>query len=76
LKINGKVRQSSSTSKLIFPVDTVIAYISQFMTLERGDVIYTGTPEGVSSVDHGDTLEAVLQHADEHVLASLSVSVQ
>ena len=76
LKINGKVRQSSSTSKLIFPVDTVIAYISQFMTLERGDVIYTGTPEGVSRVDHGDTLEAVLQHADGHVLTSLSVSVQ
>jgi len=76
LKINGKVRQSSSTSKLIFPVDTIIAYISQFMTLERGDVIYTGTPEGVSRVDHGDTLEAVLQHADGHVLTSLSVSVQ
>jgi 2-keto-4-pentenoate hydratase/2-oxohepta-3-ene-1,7-dioic acid hydratase in catechol pathway len=46
------------------------------MTLERGDVIYTGTPEGVSRVDHGDTLEAVLQHADGHVLVLLSVSVQ
>ncbi len=76
LKINGTVRQSSSTSKLIFPVDTIIAYISQFMTLERGDIIYTGTPEGVSRVDHGDTLEAILQHADGHVLTSLSVSVQ
>jgi 2-keto-4-pentenoate hydratase/2-oxohepta-3-ene-1,7-dioic acid hydratase in catechol pathway len=76
LKINGKVKQSSSTSKLIFPVDTIIAYISQFMTLERGDVIYTGTPEGVSRVDHGDTLEAVLQDGDGYVLASLSVSIQ
>jgi 5-carboxymethyl-2-hydroxymuconate isomerase len=76
LKINGKVRQSSGTSKLLFPVDTIIAYISQFITLERGDVIYTGTPEGVSRVDHGDTLEAILQHADGHVLASLSVSVR
>ena len=75
LKINGKVKQSSSTSKLIFPVDTIIAYISQFMTLERGDVIYTGTPEGVSRVNHGDSLEAILQHADGHVLTSLSVSI-
>jgi 2-keto-4-pentenoate hydratase/2-oxohepta-3-ene-1,7-dioic acid hydratase in catechol pathway len=76
LKINGTVRQSSSTSKLIFSVATVIAYISQFMTLERGDVIYTGTPEGVSRVDHGDTLEAFLQDADGHILTSLSLSVQ
>ena len=76
LKINGKVRQFSSTRKLIFPVDTIITYISQFMALERGDVIYTGTPEGVSRVDHGDILEAVLHHADGHVLASLLVSVQ
>jgi acylpyruvate hydrolase len=76
LKINGKMRQSSSTSKMIFAVDTIIAYISQFMTFERGDVIYTGTPEGVSRIDHGDELEAILQHADGHVLASLSMSVQ
>jgi 2-keto-4-pentenoate hydratase/2-oxohepta-3-ene-1,7-dioic acid hydratase in catechol pathway len=76
LKINGKIRQSSNTSKLIFPVETIISYISQFMTFERGDIIYTGTPEGVSRIDHGDKLEAVLQHSDGHVLTSLSVSVQ
>ncbi len=76
LKINGKIRQSSSTGKLVFPVDTIISYISQFMTFERGDIIFTGTPEGVSRIDHGDKLEAVLQHADGHVLTSLSVSVQ
>ena len=76
LKINGNVRQASNTSKLIFPVDTIIAYISQFMTFERGDIIYTGTPEGVSRVDHGDRLEAVLQHGDGHVLVSLLMNVQ
>lgn len=76
LKINGKIRQSSNTSKLIFSVETIISYISQFMTFERGDIIYTGTPEGVSRIDHGDKLEAVLQHADGHVLTSLSVSVR
>jgi acylpyruvate hydrolase len=76
LRVNGKIRQSSDTSKFVFSVDKVIAYISQFITLERGDIIFTGTPEGVSRVDHGDKLDATLQQADGHVLASLSVSVQ
>ena len=58
LFINGKLRQSSSTGKFVFPVDKVIAYISQFITLEPGDIIFTGTPEGVSRVEHSDTLEA------------------
>lgn len=76
LRIKGKVRQSSKTDKLIFPVDVLIAYISQFITLERGDVIYTGTPEGVSRVEHGDKLEAVLQSTQGQILTSLTVSVQ
>ena len=76
LLINGKLRQSSSTGKFVFPVDKVIAYISQFITLEPGDIIFTGTPEGVSRVDHGDTLEASLLDSRNNTLVSLSVSVQ
>jgi len=76
LLINGKVRQSSCTSKFVFPVDKVISYISHFITLERGDVIFTGTPEGVSRVEHGDKLIANLQDKNDQVLISLSVSVQ
>jgi 5-carboxymethyl-2-hydroxymuconate isomerase len=76
LLVNGKVRQSSCTNKFVFPVDKVIAYISQFITLERGDVIYTGTPEGVSRVEHGDKLIATLHNANNQVLISFSVSVQ
>jgi acylpyruvate hydrolase len=76
LLVNGKVRQSSNTSKFVFSVDKVIAYISQFITLERGDIIFTGTPEGVSRIDHGDRLEASLQRTNGEVLTSLSVSVQ
>ncbi|MBB6634958.1 fumarylacetoacetate hydrolase family protein [Cohnella thailandensis] len=45
--VNGEVRQSSSTSDMIFPCDEVISYISRHMTLEPGDLILTGTPEGV-----------------------------
>jgi len=76
LLINGKVRQTSSTSKFVFPVDKVISYISQFITFEPGDIIFTGTPEGVSRVEHGDKLEASLHSALGTVLASLTVSVQ
>jgi 2-keto-4-pentenoate hydratase/2-oxohepta-3-ene-1,7-dioic acid hydratase in catechol pathway len=76
LKINGITKQSSGTNKLIFPVDVIISYISQFMTLERGDIIFTGTPEGVSQINHGDKLEGNLIHANRNILTSLSVSVK
>lgn len=76
LHVNGVLRQSSKTNNLIFPVDVLIAYISQFITLERGDIIYTGTPEGVSRVTHGDTLEAALLNAAGNTIVSLNVSVQ
>jgi 2-keto-4-pentenoate hydratase/2-oxohepta-3-ene-1,7-dioic acid hydratase in catechol pathway len=45
--VNGEVRQHSNTSDMIFPCDEIVHYISQYMTLEPGDIILTGTPEGV-----------------------------
>ncbi|MFC4776561.1 fumarylacetoacetate hydrolase family protein [Paenibacillus sp. GCM10023252] len=45
--VNGEVRQSSNTSDMIFPCDEIVSYISQHFTLEPGDIILTGTPEGV-----------------------------
>jgi 2-keto-4-pentenoate hydratase/2-oxohepta-3-ene-1,7-dioic acid hydratase in catechol pathway len=45
--VNGEVRQSSNTSDMVFGVDKIVSYISQHMTLVPGDVILTGTPEGV-----------------------------
>lgn len=74
LTVNGAVRQASSTKNLIFSVETLVAYISRFLTLERGDVIFTGTPEGVARVNKGDLLEATLK--DSRVLASVSVKVE
>jgi 2-keto-4-pentenoate hydratase/2-oxohepta-3-ene-1,7-dioic acid hydratase in catechol pathway len=76
LKINGRVQQSTGTGKMIFPVQTLISYISQFITLEQGDVIFTGTPAGVSPVKHGDMLEGVLLDSTGTVLTSLSVDVK
>jgi 2-keto-4-pentenoate hydratase/2-oxohepta-3-ene-1,7-dioic acid hydratase in catechol pathway len=47
LRLNGTTMQDSNTSKLIFGIDEVIAYLSQIVTLEPGDLIFTGTPPGV-----------------------------
>ena len=47
LRLNGQVMQDSTTAELIFPVDELVSYISQFCTLNPGDLIYTGTPSGV-----------------------------
>jgi 2-keto-4-pentenoate hydratase/2-oxohepta-3-ene-1,7-dioic acid hydratase in catechol pathway len=47
LKVNGQTRQNSTTANMIFDVPTLVAYVSQFMTLLPGDVISTGTPAGV-----------------------------
>lgn len=58
LRLNGEVRQSGSTSDMIFSVQTLVSYCSGIFTLEPGDLIYTGTPEGVGPVHGGDTLVA------------------
>jgi 5-oxopent-3-ene-1,2,5-tricarboxylate decarboxylase / 2-hydroxyhepta-2,4-diene-1,7-dioate isomerase len=59
--VNDELRQSGHTSKLIFKVADIIAYISEFMTLEPDDVILTGTPEGISYVNPGDVLRVEVE---------------
>jgi 2-keto-4-pentenoate hydratase/2-oxohepta-3-ene-1,7-dioic acid hydratase in catechol pathway len=56
-RVNGEVRQDGVTSKMIFDVPTLLAYASRMMTLEAGDLIVTGTPEGVGPLVPGDKLE-------------------
>ncbi len=57
LKVNGQVRQSSTISKLIWNIAETIEHLSALWELAPGDLIYTGTPEGVAAVKHGDLME-------------------
>jgi len=60
-RVNDEVRQSGNTKDFIFPLDVVIRYISQIMTLEPGDLIATGTPKGVGPVVAGDAIEVSIE---------------
>ncbi len=60
-RVNGSVRQHGSTKDLIFPLDEVIRYIANVMTLLPGDLIATGTPAGVSPMYAGDTVEVEVE---------------
>lgn len=60
LKVNGRIRQSSNTRNMIYPVEKIVSFVSKIMTLERGDLILTGTPEGVGPINSGDVIEAEL----------------
>ena len=65
--INGELKQDGNTKDLIFPVPVILSYISQFMTLGPGDVVLTGTPEGVGPLSVGDTIQIILEGVGELV---------
>ncbi|MBW3466762.1 fumarylacetoacetate hydrolase family protein [Arthrospiribacter ruber] len=61
LNINGESRQKGNTSMMLFDFADIIAYVSRFFTLKKGDLIFTGTPAGVSKINVGDRLEAFIE---------------
>ena len=61
LKKNGEIVQRGNTQQMLFNIDYIIAYTSQFYTLKIGDLIYTGTPAGVGQVNPGDMLEGYIE---------------
>jgi 2-keto-4-pentenoate hydratase/2-oxohepta-3-ene-1,7-dioic acid hydratase in catechol pathway len=68
LRVNGETRQDATTADMIFPVDVTLEYLSQGMTLEPGDIIATGTPDGVGLgrvpplyLQHGDVVETEIE---------------
>ena len=60
LTVNGDVKQNGNTKDMIYKIPRIISYMSEFIRLENGDLILTGTPGGVSQVVHGDVIEAFL----------------
>ena len=56
-RVNGEVRQSGNASEMVFDIPSVLAYISDVMTLEAGDLILTGTPDGVGTLAPDDVVE-------------------
>lgn len=61
LNINGEQKQKGNTSMMLFDFGVILEYISQFFTLKKGDLIFTGTPAGVGKVNVGDHLEAFIE---------------
>ncbi|MEE8358018.1 MAG: fumarylacetoacetate hydrolase family protein [Candidatus Hydrothermarchaeales archaeon] len=61
LRLNGEIRQNSNTKNMIFKIPKLIEFISEIMTLNKGDVISTGTPPGVGQVKPGDSLEVKIE---------------
>jgi 2-keto-4-pentenoate hydratase/2-oxohepta-3-ene-1,7-dioic acid hydratase in catechol pathway len=60
-RVNGQLRQDGTTADFLFPLDVILRYITQVMTLEPGDVIATGTPAGVGPLQPGDTVEVTVE---------------
>ena len=61
LKINGQSRQVGNTKDLLFSFDQIISYVSKYVTLKVGDLIYTGTPSGVGAVEIGDKMRGYIK---------------
>jgi 2-keto-4-pentenoate hydratase/2-oxohepta-3-ene-1,7-dioic acid hydratase in catechol pathway len=60
LEINNKIVQQGNTSEMIFSIDEIISYVSQYFTLKTGDLIFTGTPSGVGPLIKNDNVVAFL----------------
>ncbi len=67
---NGAIVQQGNTSQMLWKVDEIISYVSQFFTLKIGDIIFSGTPQGVAAVQPNDVLEGFLE---QHKLFSIKV---
>ena len=72
LTVNDTLRQSGTTDQMIFSFEELIVYLSSIFTLQPGDLIFTGTPAGVSAIEPGDNVTAKL--SELHL--SVSVNIQ
>lgn len=75
LKVNGETKQDDMTSLMIFPIHKILSHMSSIMTLEKGDLILTGTPKGVGPVRPGDHISASL-YVDNVTVANIEVDAK
>ncbi|KAG7662148.1 uncharacterized protein J8A68_004276 [[Candida] subhashii] len=75
LKINGEVKQQDMTNLMIFPIHKILSHMSSIMTLQKGDLILTGTPKGVGPIVAGDKIEAYLK-VDGKVLEEIKLDAE
>ena len=61
LRKNNEIVQDGTTSMMLWNIDEIVSYVSQFFTLKKGDIIFTGTPKGVAAVKENDVLEGFLE---------------
>ena len=61
MKLNGELAQQGHSSDMIFNFNRLLAHVSRFVTLNEGDCVFTGTPQGVGEVHKGDRLELFLE---------------
>jgi len=59
--LNGELRQDSTTANFIFTTEELVSFVSKVMTLQKGDIIATGTPSGIGALQRGDTIEIVIE---------------
>ncbi|SOV04622.1 related to Acylpyruvase FAHD1, mitochondrial [Ustilago sp. UG-2017a] len=75
LKVNDQIKQNGPTSDMIFDIPELIEHVSSIMTLEEGDLLLTGTPQGVGEVKDGDTMFCGLEDQSGNLLEQLKINV-
>ncbi|NOT79046.1 MAG: fumarylacetoacetate hydrolase family protein [Bacteriovoracaceae bacterium] len=73
LAVNGEIKQKGNSQNMLFSIPQIVSYLSTIFTLSPGDIIFTGTPEGVGVLKKGDSLEAVLEGYSTLSLGVVSV---
>lgn len=74
LKLNGVVKQKDNTGNMHFKIHEQLEYITRYVTMEAGDILMTGTPEGLGPINEGDVLEASLKY-NGRVLAEIKDTI-
>lgn len=73
--VNGSIKQQDKTNLMLFPIHKILSYMSSIMTLEKGDIILTGTPKGVGPINPGDNFKATLS-VDDEVLDDATIELE